>query len=129
MTFWKTTMAIFALGTMATNPIAIDAAFAKAGKKTDTVKADPPPPIEHGKGQMLDKGPRWPHKQFAAKPQASGDQSCGKSQSAPCDANAAGKGDKPVAAKPAKDQPVTAAVGDPCNRPGVQCDPRDSQPE
>jgi hypothetical protein len=36
---------------------------------------------------------------------------------------------RPALAKPAGDQTGTpAAAGDPCNRPGVQCDPRDAQP-
>lgn len=55
-------------------------------------------PIEHGRGQMLDKGPRWPNKGII---------------------------------KPASDAPSgtpTNAAGDPCNKPGVQCDPRDSLP-
>lgn len=55
-------------------------------------------PIEHGKGQMLDKGPRWPNKGII----------------------------KPVSDAPSG-TPSNAA-GDPCNKPGVQCDPRDSLP-
>lgn len=55
-------------------------------------------PIEHGKGQMLDKGPRWPNKGII----------------------------KPVSDAPSGSP--TNAAGDPCNKPGVQCDPRDSLP-
>ena len=152
MTILKTTLAVLAVGALTVSPFVSDAAFAKKGRKTETVKSAPSA-SEVETGQLLIKT-----KPVAVQGGAAENDLCGLPYTPKCitDASAAEieTGQLLIREKPAAnmggdtpaDAPTTeietgqlldkgprwpnkaAAADDPCKRPGTQCDPRDFSP-